>query len=114
MVVQVTATEVTLAPEALPVPAATRQSWFGPLGWVETVTAYAPVPAIEVGNVKLVALAATTRLSPPLFCRTRPVPASPETVPPTVTLAAAVVVQETATLVTLALAVPLPLETVQV
>ena len=56
--------------------------------------------------------AATDRLSPPLSCSTT-VPDSPETVPPTVNVAA--LLQETATLVTFAdPIVPDPLDTVQV
>ena len=55
--------------------------------------------------------AVTLRLSPPLSCSTT-VPDSPDTVPPTVYVAA--LAQETATLVTLAEpTVPDPLETVQ-
>ena len=57
-------------------------------------------------------LAVTLRLSPPLSCSTT-VPDSPDTVPPTENDAA--LLQETATLVTLAEpTVPDPLETVQV
>ncbi len=57
-------------------------------------------------------LAETARLSPALFWRTRPLPASPLTVPPTVRVTAA---QVTATLVTFeAPTVPAPFATVQV
>lgn len=51
------------------------------------------------------------RLSPPLSCNTKPAPESPETVPPMVY---ASVVQATCTFVTLAVAVPLALVTLQI
>jgi hypothetical protein len=69
--------------------------------------------ASAVANVKA-PFAETVRLSPPLSCSTSPVPVRPVTVPPIVTPEPALVVQVTATLVTFALAVPLPLATVQV
>ena len=55
----------------------------------------------------------TLRLSPPLSSSTSPVPLRPVTVPPIVTVPA-VFAQDTATLVTFALTVPVPLATVQV
>ncbi len=56
-------------------------------------------------------LASTDRLSPPLFCRTRPLPARPLTVPPIVKRSVAQVI---CTLVTFPLAVPVPNSTLQV
>src|SRR5882724_1733156 len=104
---QVTVT-VTLA-VATPDPFATVQIWVGAAGWVSTVTAYAPVTAVL--KVKE-PLAGIVRLSPPLSCKTKPVPVRPETVTPMVAFTAAVV-QATATLVTLAEAVPVPPVTTQ-
>src|SRR4029077_12461186 len=83
-VVQATATEVTLA-EAVPLPLVTTQLCDGLLGWVSTVTAYAEPTFTAVLNVKF-PVAVTDKLSPPLFCSTRPVPASPVTAPPMVTV----------------------------
>src|SRR5580704_11148970 len=65
---------------------------------------------MAVMNVN-VPLAAIERLSPPLSCKTSPVPSSPTTFPPMETVP---VEHVTCTPVTLAVAVPLPLATVQV
>src|SRR3569833_4164629 len=67
---------------------------------------------MAVANTKLTLLA-TGRSYPLLSCSTNPVPASPLTVPPTVTVAVEEV-QDTATFVTFAVAVPLPLATAHV
>src|SRR6516164_3527050 len=66
---------------------------------------------MEVAKTKgAVPVPVTVRLSPPLFCSTSPDPARPVTVPPIVNAAAA---QVTCTLLTLAVAVPVPFVTVQ-
>src|SRR5208282_4395514 len=100
-------TLVTFA-ETVPDPFATVHVC--PDGAVFTVTLYAAPVTSEVANVN-VPFAVTLRLSPPLSCSTT-VPDSPETVPPTVYVGP--LVQETATLVTLAETVPDPLATVHV
>ena len=107
---QVTATLVTLAEPIVPDPLATVQVC--PDGLVFTVTAY-PAPVVTcVANVNG-PFAVTVRSSPPLSCSTT-VPDRPDTDPPTVNDAAAVV-QDTATLVTFAEPiVPDPLATVHV
>src|SRR5271165_4321878 len=80
-----------------------------PAGLVSTVTPYGAPVGSAVANVND-PFAVTLRLSPPLSCSTT-VPDSPETVPPTVYVAA--FAQVTATLVTLAEpTVPDPLDTV--
>ncbi len=107
---QTTATLLIFAAATVPVADVTVHDWFGAVGCVPTVTAYAPPPVTAVAKVNA-PFAATGRLSPPLSCRTRPVPASPETVPPTVALA---VEHVTVTFVTLALAVPVPFVTAHV
>src|SRR5215471_18557327 len=106
-----TETLVTLA-VATPVPKLTVQVWLGPEGWVKTVTLYAPFTGTRVGNVN-VPFFVIARLSPPLFCRTKPVPpAYPDTEPPIESVPSE---QVTCTLTaTPAVAVPLPLVTVQV
>src|SRR5215469_49611 len=66
---------------------------------------------MEVAKTKgTVPVPVTVRLSPALSCSTSPDPASPVTVPPIVNAAAA---QVTCTLLTLAVAVPVPFVTVQ-
>ena len=57
-------------------------------------------------------LRSTLRISPPLFVNTKPLPVKPDTTPPTVKSGA--VTQFTVMLVTFAVAVPVPLATVQV
>jgi len=78
----VIATLVTLA-EAVPLPLATVQVCVGVEGEVKTETLYGLPLATAVLNVKG-PLAVIGRLSPALFWRTRPVPVSPVTVPPTI------------------------------
>jgi len=80
-VVHVTWTLVTFA-RAVPLPFDTTQFCVGLEGCVRTVTLYALPLTIAVENVKVVALALTDRLSPPLFCNANPEPVRPETVPP--------------------------------
>jgi hypothetical protein len=70
---------------ALPEPFVTVQLCTGLIGCVSTVTAYVLVTA--VAKVK-VPFAAIVRLSPPLSCRTIPVPRRPTTVPPMVSVPA--------------------------
>ena len=82
LVVQVMATEVTLALATVPLPPLTEQTCVGPLGCVETVTLKPDPEATATGKVKL-PFAETLTLSAPLFLSTRPLPASPLTVPPT-------------------------------
>src|SRR6267142_1358010 len=96
--------------EAVPLPLVTVQVCAGLFGWTFTVTRYVLPMVIAVLNVKE-PLVATARVSAPLFCRTSPVPARPKTLRPMETVA---VEHVTWTLVTLALAVPLPLANVQV
>ena len=93
---QVTATLVTLAEPIVPEPFETEQVC--PDGFVFTVTAYAAPDANLVANVNG-PFALTLRSSPPLSCNTT-VPDNPDTDPPTEYVG--VVVQVTATLVTLA------------
>src|SRR5271155_5968105 len=101
----------SLAP-AVPLPLATVQACTGFVGCVKTVTTYM-LPAVRaVGNVNP-PLAVMVRLSPPLSCRTRPVPERFTTVPPMVTVPDEPLVQVTTTLVTLAVAEPVPPGTVQ-
>src|SRR5713101_4806442 len=96
--------------EAVPVPLVTVQVCAGLVGCVLTVARYVAPRGMAVLNVKG-PLTATERLSPPLFCRTSPVPSRPTTFPPMETVPVEHVI---ATFVTLAVAVPAPLETVQV
>src|SRR3569623_767198 len=81
---QLLTTLVTAAVPMVPMPPLTTQFWAGDAGWVSTVTAKALPLASGFANVKLEAYAGMVRLSPPLFCTTRPVPVRPLTVPPTV------------------------------
>src|SRR5271168_4569913 len=98
---------------AVPLPLVTMQDCTGFVGFVNTVTTYM-VPAVRaVGNVNP-PLAVMVRLSPPLSCRTRPVPERLTTVPPMVTVPDEPLVQVTRTVVTLAVAAPVPPVTVQV
>src|SRR5690349_12513526 len=107
LVAQATVTLVTFAALTVPMPWATVQVW--PEGWVRMVTLYWVAFAIALGKVNA-PLTEIVRLSAPLFCNTT-LPDSPETVPPTVKLAAR---QLTLTFETLApLAVPVPLATEQ-
>lgn len=103
---QVIATVVTLA-VTVPLPVVTVQFCAGEPGCVRIVTEYGLPVATGVANVKA-PLAVMVRLSPPLSWRTRPVPTTPVTVPPTVKLAT----QATVALVTSADAVPDPFVTV--
>src|SRR6266404_1116627 len=81
---QTTCTVVTFA-VAVPVPLATLQVWVGLEGWVLIMTLYVPPLAIEVLKVKAtVPVPVTGRSSPPLSCRTRPLPLRPSTLPPMV------------------------------
>jgi hypothetical protein len=83
LVVHVTATVVTLA-VTVPVPAATVHVCPGLVGCVKTVTANAPLLAMEVLNVKA-PFVVTVRLSAPLSCKITLDPlASPVRVPPMV------------------------------
>src|SRR5271165_2920799 len=81
----------------------------GLVGCVFTVTAYAPVTNAAKVNFTL-PVPTTVRLSPPLSCNTNPAPFNPLTVPPMGKPEEHV----TVTLVTLAVAVPVPLVTRQV
>jgi hypothetical protein len=88
-VVQVTATEVTFA-VAVPVPPATVHVCDGLLGWVPTVTAYAPPFATAVWKVNETDVpvpGVMVSLSVPLSIKTKPVPVKPVTVPPIVYVA---------------------------
>jgi hypothetical protein len=76
-----TATLVTFA-IAVPLPLETVQVC--PEGWLDTVTAYAEPEFTTDEKANDVALAATLRLLPPLFCNVSPEPVSPLTVPPIV------------------------------
>src|SRR3569623_2016460 len=82
--VQLMTTLVTAAVPMVPMPPLTTQFCAGDDGWVSTVTAKALPLASGFAKVKVVALAGTVRLSPALFCSTRPVPVRPVIVPPTV------------------------------
>src|ERR1700687_768124 len=95
---------------AVPLPLVTVQVCAGLVGWTLTLTPYALPIGSAVLNVKGPATG-TVRLSPPLSCRVKPVPSKPTTWPP---MEAVSVEHVIATFVTLALAVPAPLETVQV
>ena len=81
-VIAVTHAKVTLITFAVAVPVPLVIVQNNPVGWVFTVTAYAPLTF--VANVKLVAPLATVRSSPALFCNTNPVAESPVIVPPIV------------------------------
>ena len=109
---QLTETLVTLAPATVPEPFETAQLW--PEGCRKTVTKYA-LPLVS-GVLKVNGPSAVmARSSPPLLRSTSPVPVRPLTAPPTVYLGGGLVMQDTETLVTLALAtVPEPFETPQV
>src|ERR1700675_60254 len=77
-----TETLVTFA-VAVPLARLTVQVWLGPEGCADTVTLYAPLRGTSVGKVKA-PFFEMFRVSPPLFCRAKPVPpAYPETEPPT-------------------------------
>ena len=76
-------TVVTLPVATVPEPWLTEQVCVGPVGCVLTVTAKVPPLCIGVENENE-PFALTVRSLPPLFCRTRPVPPRPLTVPPTV------------------------------
>src|ERR1700693_488999 len=95
---------------AVPLPVVTVQDCVGVAGWVRTVTLYVAPMAIAVLNVNGL-LVVIARLSPPLFCRTRPIPSRPTTLPPMERVPVEHVIW---TPVTLAIAVPLPPATVQV
>ena len=99
-----TATLVTCA-VAVPEPFVTVQVC--PSGCVRTVTEYVEPWAMAVVKVKGPS-DAVARALPPLFCRVT-VPTRPEIVPPMVTSD----LQSTVTLVTLAVAVPVPFVTRQ-
>ena len=79
--VQVTATLVTSDPRAVPVPAETAQLCDGFEGWDLTVTAY-EFPSGTVAAKTNVPDAPIDRSLPLLFCRTRPEPVRPVTLPP--------------------------------
>src|SRR3569623_692867 len=80
--VQLMTTLVTAAVPMVPMPPLTTQFCAGDDGWGSTVTAKALPLASGFAKVKVVAFAGTVRLSPPLFCSTRPVPVRPVIVPP--------------------------------
>jgi hypothetical protein len=77
-----TCTVVTFA-VAEPLPFATVQVCEGVVGWVRMVTSKGLALAIAVAKVKA-PFALIVSLSPPLSCKTRPVPVRPATVPPMV------------------------------
>ncbi len=105
---QVIVTLVTLA-VAVPEPLATWQVCVGLLGCVLTVTLY--VPGTSVANVNCcVPVPVTGRSSKPLFCKTSPVPLKPLTVPAIENFDEQLML----TLVTLAVANPDPLVTLQI
>ena len=83
LVTQATATLVAFAPASVPVPLVTVQTCERLVGCVFTVTAYmeASVSGVEKANVPF---AFTVMSLPPLFWSTRPLPARPDTDPPTV------------------------------
>src|ERR1700676_4264787 len=95
---------------AVPVPLVTVRVCVGDVGWVRTVTMEGKPRATAVLKVNGL-LVAIARSSPPLFCRTRPIPSSPTTLPP---MERVPVEQVIWTLETLAVAVPAGLATVQV
>ena len=101
-------TLLTLPELTVPDALLTAQLCVGFEGCVSTVTAYG-VPLATL-KVKFVEPGGRVRLPAPLFCSTRPVPASPVMVPPTVKVE---VTQVTCTLVTSTTAtVPVALATV--
>src|SRR5271165_6696298 len=113
---QVTETLVTFAVAVpLPVPCATWHVWPGLVGFAKTVTLY--IVPVGTRSLKVKAwlpfaalMGSCSRIVPSASCRIKPLPVTPVTVPPIVKAST----QETATLVTLAVAVPLPPVTVQV
>jgi hypothetical protein len=89
LIVQVTATFVTLLVPMVPTPEVTTQFCDGFVGFVSTVTEYVLPLEIAVGKVNA-PFATSARLSPPLSCSTRLFPAAkPLSVPPTENLLAA-------------------------
>src|SRR5271154_7130553 len=93
----------------VPEPIVTVQYWA--LGCVRIVTVYVDPPRSPLAKVNAPSVV-RGRLSPPLSCRTRPEPVSPDTLPPTVNGG---FVHVTDTLVMSALmTVPLPFVTTQV
>src|SRR5262245_57033906 len=82
-VLQLTVTDVTLAPPTVPLAPDSVQVWSGPVGWVALVTANVVPLGSWVGKVNDPE-AVTGRSSPPLSRRISPAPASPTTTPPTV------------------------------
>src|SRR5260221_6731770 len=94
----------------LPLPFTTTQVCAGFDGCVLIVTAYAEPLVSGVGNVKFTLFRpVTVTVSVPLFSNTNPLPANPETFPPTVNTGAHV----TCTPDTFAAALPEPLVTLQ-
>ncbi len=80
-VTQVTSTPVTFAPATVLALFLMVQVWLGTEGEVLTVMLYS-APSAMAGNVKG-PLPEIARLLPPLFCSTKPLPTSPETLLPT-------------------------------
>ena len=106
--VQLTVTVVTAPATTVPAPPLTTQFWGGPPGWVLTATSNGFPLATFFENVAVTEVptaAVTARSSPPLFVRTRPLPARPATV---TVIGYSFVVHATFTSVTSADAVPLP------
>jgi len=95
----------------VPLPLTTTQVCGGFAGCDLMVTAYVVPLASGVANVKLTLLLElmTGRSSPPLSCKTRPALPKPETLPPTVNTGT----QVTCTVVTVPVATPEPLVTLQ-
>src|SRR5215475_14007398 len=103
---------VTLALPTVPELWPTVQVWLP--GCVPMLTAYADPSATAVANVKA-PLLLTVNASPPLSSKMTELPAlSPDTLPPIECVIAAVALQATDTLLTLAETVPLPWLTLQV
>src|SRR5579859_6955348 len=83
LVPQLTTTLVTPEATRVPLLPLTLQVCAGLLGCVPISTSYALALATPVLKVKVVAPGAIGSASPPLSVSTRPVPVSPESVPPT-------------------------------
>src|SRR3569623_1029394 len=107
---QLMTTLVTGEAPMVPVPPLTTQVCAGGEGWVRTVTAKALPLATGFADMKVVAFAGTVRLSPPLFCSTRPLPVSPVMEPPTVNVAGTQVMATS--VMPAAVTVPVPAATV--
>jgi hypothetical protein len=79
---QLTCTLVTFA-FAVPPPLAAVHVCAGLEGWVRMVTLYV-LPAVTAVEKLKLPFPLIAKLSPPLFSNTKPVPVSPDTVPPIV------------------------------